>query len=91
MKELFDECWKGEKIRHLGVRIGELSSDQVTQLSLFDGKNQEKNRALDQVIDGLRDKYGKPSVIRGIFADGEIVPLLGGVGEEEYPMMSSIL
>ncbi len=91
VKELFDESWQGEKIRHLGVRIGELSSDEIHQISFFDGINQEKNRTLDGVIDGLRDKYGKASIIRGIFADGEIVPLLGGVGEDEYPMMGSIL
>ncbi|WP_034328475.1 DNA polymerase Y family protein [Alkaliphilus transvaalensis] len=91
VKELFDECWKGEKIRHLGVRVGELTNGEVIQLSFFDEKNKTKYQALDQVIDHLRNKYGKPSVIRGIFTDGEIVPLLGGVGEEEYPMMSSIL
>ncbi|SCZ08468.1 DNA polymerase Y family protein [Alkaliphilus peptidifermentans] len=91
VKELFDECWQGEKLRHLGVRVTDLSKEEVIQTSLFDEKCNEKYRALDESIDQLREKYGKYSIIRGIFADGEISPLLGGVGEEDYPMMSSIL
>jgi len=91
VKELFDECWQGEKIRHLGVRVGELCSDKCIQYSFFDEGNLEKNRSLDQVIDTIREKHGKYSVVRGIFTDGEVSPILGGVGNDDYLMMSSIL
>ena len=91
VKELFDECWQGEKVRHLGVRVGELCSDECIQYSFFDEDNLEKNRSLDQAIDTIREKHGKYSVVRGIFTDGEVSPILGGVGTDDYHMMSSIL
>ncbi|KAB3533997.1 DNA polymerase IV [Alkaliphilus pronyensis] len=91
VKELFNECWQGEKLRHLGVRVADLTKNETIQTSFFDEKTREKYQALDESIDNIREKYGKYSIMRGIFADGEIAPLLGGVGEEDYPMMSSIL
>ncbi len=91
VKDLFDEAWQGEALRHLGVHLGELTVETSRQLSFFMNQGEEKNRALDQAVDSIRKKYGKDSVVRGIFVDGEIRPLLGGVGEEEYPMMTSLL
>ena len=91
VKELFDECWPGEKIRHLGVRVSDLCSDEFIQYSLFDEDDIERKRSLDQVIDTIREKHGKYAVIRGIFTDGEVSPILGGVGNDDYLMMSSIL
>ncbi|KAB3527354.1 DNA polymerase Y family protein [Alkaliphilus serpentinus] len=91
VKELFDESWRGEKIRHLGVRLTDLSEKEIIQRTLFDEKNQERYRILDETIDHIRERFGKYSVVRGIFTDGEVSPLIGGVGEEDYQMMSSIL
>lgn len=91
VKALFDEAWQGEKLRHLGVHLGELTTETTKQISFFMEQNAEKNRALDKAMDSIRRKYGKDSVVRGIFVDGEIRPLLGGVGEEAYPMMTSLL
>jgi len=91
VKDLFDESWKKEKIRLLGVRLGELTEDEVQQLSFFDGPHRRKNQALDTVVDDIRQRYGKTAIMRGVFADGEISPLIGGVGEDAYPMMNSIL
>lgn len=90
VKELFDECWHGEKVRLLGVRLGELSEEHLKQLSLFDEPQREKNQALDATLDAIRQRYGKTAIMRGIFADGEVAPLIGGVGEDAYPMMNSI-
>lgn len=89
--ELFEECWKGEKIRHLGVRVTELSGDDFVQASLFDDRNRQKKEALDSAIDSIRCKYGKNSIMRAVLADGEFSPVSGGVGEDDYAMMSSIL
>ncbi|MCY6370789.1 DNA polymerase Y family protein [Clostridium ganghwense] len=66
-KELFDEMWKGDPIRLLGVRVGYLCSDKVTQVSIFDKENIEKNAVLDRTIDEFRIRYGKKSVIRSRF------------------------
>lgn len=89
--ELFDECWKGEKIRHLGVRVTDLSSDEFMQASFFDEGFRDKKQALDSAIDFIRYRYGNTSVMRAVFADGEFAPMSGGSGGEDYPVMSSIL
>lgn len=89
--ELFEECWGGEKIRHLGVRVSGLYGDDFVQSSLFDDRNREKREALDSAIDSIRCKYGKSSIMRAVLADYEFLPVSGGVGEDDYAMMSSIL
>lgn len=91
--QLFDESWKGEPIRHLGVHLSELCGNDFYQLSIFDQHNEKLSR-LDQTIDQLRSRFGNSSVFRGCFAHSPIRPLMGGVlqeQEEEYPMMTSQL
>ncbi len=89
--ELFNEAWKGEKIRHLGVRVTDLCSDEYMQTSVFDEKYTDKKHALDKALDYIRGKYGNEAVMRAVFADGEFSPMSGGSGGEDYPLMSSIL
>lgn len=89
-KQLFREMWHQEPIRHFGVRVSDLSINQNIQLSIFQ-VNVERNRALNKTIDDIRNKYGARSIFRAAFAHSPINPLSGGVGDEEYPMMSSIL
>lgn len=89
--ELFDEAWRFNPIRHIGVSVSQISNNKVRQLSLFDEKNTEKDRALDNVIDSIRQKYGSKSIVRGVFIQSGVRPLNGGVGDDDYPVMSSIL
>ncbi|EKQ52692.1 MAG: nucleotidyltransferase/DNA polymerase involved in DNA repair, partial [Clostridium sp. Maddingley MBC34-26] len=92
IKEAFKEVWKGEKIRQLGVRVTKLSSNMYCQDTLFDYEVKEKQRKLDKTLDGIREKYGKYSVIRSTFLHSGVRPINGGTGSlEEYPMMSSLL
>ncbi|RBP65266.1 DNA polymerase-4 [Alkalibaculum bacchi] len=91
VKKLFNEAWKGEPIRHLGVRLTELCSREFYQISIFDEKSLDKYRRIDETVDCLRRQYGKKSVIRGSFLHSGLKPIAGGVGEEEYKMMSSHL
>lgn len=91
--QLFDESWKEEPIRHLGVHLSELCGNDFYQLSVFDQHNDKLSR-LDQTIDQLRSRFGNSAVFRGCFACSPIRPLMGGVlqeQEKEYPMMSSQL
>ena len=90
---LFDECWKGEPVRHLGVHVSELCSNDFYQLSIFD-RDIDRLTRLDQTIDQLRRRFGYDAVFRGCFSHSVIRPMMGGVlqeQEEEYPMMSSYL
>lgn len=88
--DLFDETWCGEPLRHLGIRLSDLSSNQCQQLSFFE-PNIGRYRELDKTIDSIRLKYGTRSIIRSCFINSGLSPLMGGVVEEEYPMMSSLL
>ena len=90
--QLFDEVWKGEPIRHFGVAIRELCSNEFYQYSLFDDKDIERQSEIDKTMDRIRIKYGSKSVFRSVFIDSGILPMLGGVNEENnYPIMSSLL
>jgi DNA polymerase IV len=89
--ELFDELWKGEPLRHIGVRVSELSTNEFCQITLFEEKNNAKNSALDKTIDNIRLRFGSKSVIRCSFLHSGIKPLMGGVQEDDYQLMSSIL
>ncbi len=91
VKELFDEGWKGEKIRHLGVRVEDLCSDEFIQTTIFDDDHKEKKQNLDSAVDKVRSIYGKHSIMRATFLDKEIKPMIGGVDVDEYPLMSGIL
>lgn len=88
---LFDELWQGQPLRNLGVRVSELSTNDVIQLALFEKEN-EKQTALDKVIDNIRSKFGPNSIIRSSFLQSGLRAMTGGtVSDEEYPMMSSLL
>lgn len=89
--EIFNEMWKGERIRHLGVRLTDFASDEFIQASFFDTKDIYKKQALDEAIDSIRQKYGNKAIMRAIFADYQFSPMTGGAGAEDYPVMSSIL
>lgn len=89
--ELFDELWKGEPVRQLGVRVSELCSNDFVQLSLFE-RDYEKQRAVDRTIDSLRERFGSDAVFRSSFLNSRLKFRSGGtVDDEDYPVMSSIL
>ncbi len=88
-KNLFNEMWKGEPLRHFSINLSELSSNDFFQLSIMENYN-KKEEILDKTIDKLRYRFGYDSVIRSCFLNSGINPLIGGVVmEDEYPMMSS--
>ena len=84
-------CGRGEPLRAIGVRAGDLVDNSLQQLSLFDPKDLLQQRAIDAVVDKIRIKHGSNMIMRAVFLHSGIKPLTGGVWEEDYPMMSSIL
>lgn len=90
-KKLFNDVWKYEPVRHLGVKVSEFVSKDFYQLSFLDSKYKEKNQKLDVAVDTIREKYGDTALVRSCFIHSNIPPLQGGVNEGDYPMMSSIL
>ncbi len=91
-KNLFNQAWKGDPIRHLGVRVADLCSEQYFQLSLFDDITQlNKLDQIDQTVDDIRKKFGSYAITRASYLHTRLKPLSGGIGEEGYPVMSSQL
>jgi len=91
-KRLFIELWKGEEIRKFGVRFGFLHSNDFNQLAFFnDIKLSEKRKLVDLSVDGIRRKYGNHAIYRSAYLHSGIAPITGGVGDENYPLMTSIL
>lgn len=91
--QLFDELWKGDQIRKLGVRVSELCSNEFTQATLFDDNDIDKQRKIDVAVDDLRIRFGAKLVTRASFIHSGIHGLSMGMGggEEDYPLMSSML
>lgn len=88
---LFDELWDEKPIRLLGVAVSELEFSNIKQINMFQDKISIKNEILDKTVDKIRTKYGDESIMRGVFANGDLKPLLGGYPEDEYPGLSSTL
>jgi len=89
--ELFDELWKGQPVRHLGVRVSEFCQNSYKQLALFE-KDYAKESAVDKAVDSLRARFGNGSVFRSSFINSGVRFSSGGtIDDEEYPMMSSLL
>ncbi|WP_304508602.1 DNA polymerase Y family protein [Anaerotignum sp.] len=75
-KKIFDEAWKKEPIRHLGIRAGHLCSDDCIQLSFLE-EDWSKQKQADEAMDHLRRKYGRETVMRSTFIGG-VEPAYGG-------------
>ncbi|MCK5811272.1 MAG: DNA polymerase IV [Clostridiales bacterium] len=88
--ELFKEIWDEGPVRHFGVRVTMLNTANIYQRSIFDEKNLEKKRRLNQNIDLLRVKYGSQTIKRASFIASGINNVNGGV-HDNYPMMTSLL
>ena len=88
---LFDKNWDKRPIRQLGVCVSDMEEAKFQQMSIFKNRNDLNNEKLDKVIDKIRERYGESAVIRGVFANTELNPLLGGYPDNDYPAMSSIL
>jgi len=88
---LFDRVWDKKSIRQMGVSVSDLEDAKFQQLSIFKDRNSLNNETLDKVIDKIREKYGDTAIIRGVFANRDLQPLLGGYPDDEYPGMSNIL
>ncbi len=63
-KEIFNEMYKKEPIRLVGLRVDHLENKDEVQMSFFTGGNSEKQEKIDSVLDNLKNKYGYNMVTR---------------------------
>ena len=65
--ELFDELWRGQPIRHLGIHTSKVQEDDcMRQLFFFESVDYEKLIAVDKTVDAIRDRFGNDSVKRAV-------------------------
>ena len=88
---LFDNVWKGNPIRHLGIHITDFCNNDFYQCSLLDNFNYEKDRKINKTVDAIRLKYGSGSIVKSCFLHSGLNAMCGGIGADDYPMMSAIL
>ncbi|MBU3126723.1 DNA polymerase Y family protein [Clostridium tagluense] len=88
---LFDNVWKGNPIRHLGIHITDFCGNDFYQSCLLDIFDYDKDSRLNKAVDGIRLKYGDKAISRSCFLHSGLSAMCGGIGEEDYPLMSSIL
>lgn len=89
-KRLFLEAWKREPLRHMGVHLSGLESNDFRQTSLFDDFPSPTREALDNSIDEIRSFHGSQALVRGTFLHSGVPPLCGGV-HDSFPNMRSLL
>jgi len=64
--ELFNKYWDGLPVRSIGVSLGNLVSDQIQQIRLFNPC--EKHLALERAADQIKLRFGDGSLIRAASA-----------------------
>lgn len=84
---LFDEIWRGEEIRQIGVSVGNFKYEENEQLSMFDNKDNKKSDELNKVVDEIRKSFGKEAIVRGTFVNTNTRAIQGGVNDGNYLMM----
>ena len=65
VKTLFQESWKGQPLRLIGVALTGLTEDEYEQMSLFEDPSvKEKQRKMDEALDSIRRKFGNDKITR---------------------------
>ena len=57
--EVFDNNYKDDEIRLIGVRLANLTKDKSEQISIFDTEDTEKEDSIQKTIDNINNKFGK--------------------------------
>ncbi len=75
----FSEKWQGQPVRSVNITASKIVSLKVEQMELFCGDI--KKNTLDQVVDSLRDRFGKTSIFyAGSLAGGTFLERAHYVG-----------
>ncbi|MDN8593222.1 DNA polymerase IV [Paenibacillus sp. 11B] len=79
-KKLFHHHWDGQPVRRVSVSLSDLSNADTYQLSLFD--DQEQKRAIDRVMDDIKDRFGDIAILRAssITAAGQAIDRSNKIG-----------
>ncbi|MBO5371877.1 MAG: DNA polymerase IV [Lachnospiraceae bacterium] len=67
--ELFEQMWKHEPIRLIGIATSKATYEQSYQYDMFQSTNYEKLSKLNSALDSIRDKYGSDAIRRACFLE----------------------
>lgn len=62
-RRLFREGWDGSPIKRISLSLSGLDRADVYQPSLFEDR--ERQRAIDQAMDEIKDRFGETAIVRG--------------------------
>lgn len=62
--QLFEQSWKEDAIRNIGIRLSDLTESNYQQISIFDQNKEKKDDEVEKVLDSLIEKFGKNSIMR---------------------------
>lgn len=66
MHYLFESNWQGQPVRHIYVACTGLCKSGHRQVKLFEQEEDtEKEKRIDQVVDSVKEKFGKTSLFKG--------------------------
>ncbi|KQY91045.1 DNA polymerase IV [Paenibacillus sp. Root52] len=79
-KRIFHHYWDGQPVRRVGVSLSQLSDADTYQLTLFE--DQETKRAIDKVMDDIKDRFGDIAILRAssITAAGQAIDRASKIG-----------
>ncbi len=60
-RQEFSKRWQGEPVRSVNITAGKIVSKEHEQLELF-FEGEERNHAIDRVVDDLRTRFGKKTI-----------------------------
>lgn len=60
---LLDISWRGEPIRLIGIRLADLTCDNVKQISFFDKVCDNNSDKIQGTLDEINDKYGSYTIM----------------------------
>lgn len=63
-KKLLKEVYNNIPIRLIGIRVDQLVEKEQRQLSLFENKENEKQKKIDTIVDQIKEKYGYETITR---------------------------
>lgn len=69
LERLFNQYWDGRPVRHIGVSMSDLGSENVQPISLFEQApllQETQQDPIDQVVDQLRKRFGSASIVRSL-------------------------
>ena len=71
------------------MNITDFCGNDFMQYSLLDTFYYDKDSKLNKAIDEIRLRFGHNAISRSCFLHSGINAMCGGVGQEDYPLMSS--